>query len=130
MLKVIFNMSDYIFTREKLYERTMDFSVRVIRMVRNMPRGVAEDVVAKQLTKSATSIGANYREASHAKSPNDFAAKLKICESEAAETLYWLQLVINAGMMPENKIQALTTEAKELVAIFTAATKRAYSNRK
>ncbi|MDO5464440.1 MAG: four helix bundle protein [Akkermansia sp.] len=93
-------------------------------------KGVAEDVVAKQLTKSATSIGANYREASHAKSPNDFAAKLKICESEAAETLYWIQLIINSELMSPGKMQALENEARELVAIFTAATKRAYTRRK
>lgn len=115
---------------DNLYDRTMDFSVRIIHMVKNMPKGIAEDVIAKQLTKSATSIGANYREASHAKSANDFAAKLKICESEAAETLYWIQLIINSELMTPGKMQALENEARELVAIFTAATKRAYTRRK
>ncbi len=117
------------FTRCDMYERTMLFSVRIVRLVKSMPKGIAEDTIAKQLTKSATSIGANYREASHAKSPNDFAAKLKICEGEAAETLYWLQLIIQSNLMPENMMQAIVQEAKELVAILTTASRNAYARR-
>ena len=110
-------------TREEMYERTMQFSVRIVRMVKAMPRGIAEDVIAKQLTKSATSIGANYREACHGKSTADFVAKLKISEGEADETLYWLQLLVNSGIMKQSKLQALIDEANELVAILTASTK-------
>ena len=110
-------------TREEMYERTMQFSVRIVRMVKAMPRGIAEDVIAKQLTKSATSIGANYREACHGKSTADFVSKLKICEGEADETLYWLQLLVNSGIMKQSKLQALIDEANELVAILTASTK-------
>ena len=110
-------------TREEMYERTMQFSVRIVRMVKAMPRGIAEDVIAKQLTKSATSIGANYREACHGKSTADFVSKLKISEGEADETLYWLQLLVNSGSMKQSKLQALIDEANELVAILTASTK-------
>ena len=110
-------------TREEMYERTMQFSVRIVRMVKSMPRGIAEDVIAKQLTKSATSIGANYREACHGKSTADFVSKLKISEGEADETLYWLQLLVNSGIMKQSKLQALIDEANELVAILTASTK-------
>ena len=110
-------------TREEMYERTMQFSVRIVRMVKAMPRGIAEDVIAKQLTKSATSIGANYREACHGKSSADFVSKLKISEGEADETLYWLQLLVNSGIMKQSKLQALIDEANELVAILTASTK-------
>lgn len=106
-----------------MYERTMQFSVRIVRMVKAMPRGIAEDVIAKQLTKSATSIGANYREACHGKSTADFVSKLKISEGEADETLYWLQLLVNSGIMKQSKLQALIDEANELVAILTASTK-------
>ena len=102
-------------TREEMYERTMQFSVRIVRMVKAMPRGIAEDVIAKQLTKSATSIGANYREACHGKSTADFVSKLKISEGEADETLYWLQLLVNSGIMKQSKLQALIDEANELV---------------
>ena len=110
-------------TREEMYERTMQFSVRIVRMVKAMPRGIAEDVIAKQLTKSATSIGANYREACHGKSTADFVSKLKISEGEADETLYWLQLLVNSGIMKQSKLQALIDEANELVAILTTSTK-------
>ena len=110
-------------TREEMYERTMQFSVRIVRMVKAMPRGIAEDVIAKQLTKSATSIGANYREACHGKSTADFVSKLKISEGEADETLYWLQLLVNSGIMKQSKLQALIDESNELVAILTASTK-------
>jgi four helix bundle protein len=110
-------------TREEMYERTMQFSVRIVRMVKAMPRGIAEDVIAKQLTKSATSIGANYREACHGKSTADFVSNLKISEGEADETLYWLQLLVNSGIMKQSKLQALIDEANELVAILTASTK-------
>jgi four helix bundle protein len=110
-------------TREEMYERTMQFSVRIVRMVKAMPRGMAEDVIAKQLTKSATSIGANYREACHGKSTADFVSKLKISEGEADETLYWLHLLVNSGIMKQSKLQALIDEANELVAILTASTK-------
>ncbi len=91
-------MNEQKFTKCDLYERTMEFAVRVIKMTKALPKGIEEDVIAHQVTKSATSIGANYREASHAKSPSDFAAKLKICEGEAKETLYWLQLIIRTKM--------------------------------
>ena len=115
-------------TREEMYERTMQFSVRIVRMVKAMPRGIAEDVIAKQLTKSATSIGANYREACHGKSTADFVSKLKISEGEADETLYWLQLLVNSGIMKQSKLQALIDEANELVAILTASTKTSYQS--
>ena len=114
--------------RTMLLERTMQFSVRVIHLVRALPRGIAEDSIAKQLVRSATSIGANYRETIHAKSKADFAAKLKICESEAAETLYWLELLIQSGTVPEHKLSELIHETRELVAIFTSSTKTAYKS--
>lgn len=106
-----------------MYKRTTTFAVRVIRMIKSMPRGICEDSIAKQLTRSATSIGANYREACHAKSTDDFAYKLKICEAEADETYYWLELLVQSDIMPERKLSDLMREAQELVAILTAATK-------
>ena len=122
-------MSKPPFTREDMYKRTMDFTVRIINMVRKMPQGVAENAVADQLMRSAASIGANYREASHARSANDFAAKLKICEGEAAESLYWIQAIIKSNILPQPKMAALEQEAKELVSILTTVAKHAYAHR-
>lgn len=115
-------------TREEMYERTMAFSIRVQKLVKVMPRGIAEDVIAKQLTRSATSIGANYREACHGKSTADFVSKLKICEGEADETLYWLQLLVNSDMMPAARMQTLIDEAREFVATFTFGTRTTRHN--
>lgn len=113
-----------------MYERTLQFSVRVIAMIEAMPKSPSAHSIALQLSRSATSIGANYREACHAKSFNDFAYKLKICEGEADETLYWLQVIVRSGLMKPSKMQALIDEANALVAIFTAACKTAYQKRK
>ena len=123
-------MGTHTITKEVLNERTMAFAVRIVRLVRSLPKGIAENAIAHQLIKSATSVGANYREACHAKSPNDFSAKLKICEGEAAETLYWLELIVNADIVPNHKMEALIREANELLAIMTAAAKSSYNNRK
>ena len=109
--------------RDEMHKRTMQFSVRVVRMVKAMSSGIAEDVIARQLVKSATSIGANDREACHGKSSADFVSKLKICEGEADETLYWLQLLVNTGIMQQSKMQALINEADEFVAMLTASTR-------
>lgn len=115
-------------TKDEMYQRTMLFSTRILHMVKAMPKGMAEDVIARQLIRSATSIGANYREACHGRSKSDFIAKIKICEGEADETLYWLELLVNSGIMKQSKMQQLIDEANELVAIFTASTKTARSS--
>ena len=114
--------------REEMYERTLKFAARVLKMLKTLSHDIVDDVIVKQLTRSATSIGANYREACHARSSNDFASKLKICEGEANETLYWLLLLVESGIMKECKMSALIAEARELVAIFTASTRKAYQN--
>lgn len=115
-------------SKDEMYQRTMLFSTRILHMVKAIPKGMAENVIARQLIRSATSIGANYREACHGRSRSDFIAKIKICEGEADETLYWLELLVNSGIMKLNRMQNLIDEANELVAIFTASTKTARSN--
>lgn len=114
--------------RRDLNERTLTFATRVIKLIKSLPKETSENIIAIQLSKSATSIGANYREACHAKSPRDYASKLKICEGEAAETPYWLQLISNSGIIQEKRLSNLIQESRELVAIFTSATKKAYIN--
>lgn len=113
-----------------MYDRTLAFAARVTMLIKSIPRGFSEDNIARQLAKSSTSIGANYREACHAKSPDDFASKLKICEGEADETLYWLQLLCDTEIIPRRRMVNLIQEAKELVSILTASTKTAYARRK
>ena len=117
-------------TKQEMYERTLAFATRVATLIKSIPRGFSEDNISRQLAKSSTSIGANYREACHARSQDDFASKLKICEAEADETLYWLQLLVSTNIIPKRLLHNLMQEDRELVAILTASTKTAYSHRR
>ena len=80
--------------REEMKRRTKQFALRVIRLVESLPRGRTADVIGKQLLRSGTSVGANYRSACRAKSPADFISKMGIVEEEADESLYWMELLI------------------------------------
>src|SRR5947207_15435942 len=82
---------------DDLRPRTKAYALRVIRLVESLPRNRTADVIGKQLLRSATSVGANYRAACRAKSPADFTAKMGIVEEEADESLYWMELLIESG---------------------------------
>ena len=109
--------------KNELEERTWGFALRVIRFVAALPKGRIGDVLGRQLLRSGTSIGANYREANRAESRRDFIHKIAIVEKEAAETQYWLSLLneIEAGSPKERNW--LLRESTELLAIFTTAGK-------
>ena len=77
-------------------------------------------VIRNQITKSGTSIGANYREANRARSRADFNNKIKICESEASETQYWMEVIVETGSLSWEKVKPEYDECSELVAIFTS----------
>ncbi len=113
-----------------LKERTQKFALRVIRMVRVLPRSTEAFVIGKQLIRSATSVGANYRSAQRGKSKPDFIAKLAIAEEEADESCYWLELTIAAELLPQKRVEPLLQEAREITAILTAAGKTAKKCRK
>jgi four helix bundle protein len=81
-------------------------------------------VIKYQITKSGTSVGANYREANRAKSKADFINKIKICESEASETVYWIELLTDLNWFDANEIQSANKEANEILAIFTSIGKK------
>ncbi|MDO5449871.1 MAG: four helix bundle protein [Akkermansia sp.] len=109
--------------KQELQKRTQQFALRIIRLQAALPKGTAEYVLGKQLLRCGTSVGANYRAACLAKSRADFAAKLKICEEEADESIYWLELICMAGLMPEPRVQPLADEARQIAAIMAAACK-------
>ena len=104
--------------------RTKRFSLAVIHYVSKLPRNRETDVLARQLLRSATSIGANYREANRGVSRADFANKIGIIQKESAETQYWIELLIDSGLGATASSAALLTESTELLAIFTASGKR------
>lgn len=112
-------------TPQELKARTKAFAVRIIKLAGSVPRDQSTQIISRQMLRSATSVGANYRAACRARSRADFAAKLAIAEEEADETLYWLELLTESGLVNSERLKGLMKEADELVAIITAARKTA-----
>lgn len=106
---------------ENLRQRTKEFGMRVIRMWKSLPNTTLSEVLGKQLLRCATSVAANYRAACLAKSEPDFFNKIKICQEEADESCLWIEYIIEAGILPENKLRNLLDEAQQLTAIMTAS---------
>ena len=98
-----------------LKERTQTFALGAIRLVRALPNSAEAWVIGKQLLRSATSVGANYRACQRGKSRADFIAKLAIAEEEADECCYWLELVVAAELLPRKRVEPLLQEAGETV---------------
>jgi four helix bundle protein len=111
--------------QQELKNRTKRFALKIIQLVETLPKSRTGDVIGRQLLKSATSVGANYRAACRARSHADFISKMGIVEEEADETIYWLELLIESRLMKRNLIEDLVKEADELTAIFTASCKSA-----
>ncbi|MDI9397585.1 MAG: four helix bundle protein [Candidatus Pacebacteria bacterium] len=107
--------------KAELKQRTKGFSLNLIRFLQSLPKNYLGEALGRQLLKSGTSIGANYREANRAESKADFIHKLAIAEKEASETVYWLELMLEAGIGANQEAIRLMQEAKELLAIFSAA---------
>src|SRR6266699_2958932 len=107
-----------------LEARTKRFALSVIRFSSSLPRTREGDVLARQFLRSATSIGANYREANRGVSRADFANKIGTVQKEASETQYWIELLIKAGIGARDSAQDLHKEPSELLAIFTAIGKK------
>jgi four helix bundle protein len=112
-------------TPEELKARTKAFALRIVRLVDAMPRSQAGQIISRQLLRSATSVGANYRAACRAQSRSEFAAKLSIVVEEADETLYWLELLKESGLIKPGLLTEVIREADELVAIAVSSRKTA-----
>ncbi len=109
---------------DDLRNRTKAFSLRVIRLFGALPRTVEAQVIGKQLLRSATSVGANYREGTRARSDAEFIAKLGDCLKELEETAYWFELLAESGIVAPEKLAPLQDETNQLLAILTAIVKR------
>src|SRR5262245_41766951 len=103
--------------------RTKELALRVIKLVGTLPKNQALEIIGKQLLRSATSVGANYRAACRGKSPADVLNKLAIVEEEADETLYWMELLIESEIISEVKLLGLMSETNEIVAMTVASIK-------
>jgi len=106
---------------ENLRDRTTRFALRIVRMYSALPSTVPAQVMGKQILRSGTSIGAQYREADRARSTPEFISKMESALQEIDETQYWLELLIGAGIVPAGKLAELTKETDELAAIFVAS---------
>ena len=107
-------------TSEELKLRTKKFSLRVINLIESLPNSISGKVIANQLIRSATSVGANYRSACRSRSKAEFVSKIRIVEEEADESLYWLEIIKESKLVREVRIADLIKEAMELTAIFTS----------
>jgi four helix bundle protein len=116
-------MDNREFSRE-LEKRIREFAVMIIRLSAKLPNTPECKVVRTQITKSGTSIGANYREANRSRSKADFKNKIKICESEASETQYWLEIISETKWLSTEEIKHEYEECSELLAIFTSISKK------
>ena len=117
---------------EELFKaRTRKLALEIIALVEALPRNRTADVIGRQLLRSGTSIGSNYRAACRGKSKADVIAKLSIVEEEADETMYWLDLLLETNMADESRVRSLLNETNEIVAMTVASIKtlRAQSNR-
>lgn len=102
-----------------LKSRTKIFALAIIRLVSELPKTTAGYELEKQVLRSATSVGANYRSSQRGRSRAEFISKLSIVQEEADETVFWLELIQESELLPKEKTALLLKEADELTAIFT-----------
>lgn len=106
---------------EELRDRTKTFALQIVRFFRSLPRDPDLQILGKQLLRSGTSIGANYRAACRGRSHAEFTAKIGVVVEEADETMYWLELIAETHAVNPRSLDPLLNEARELTAIFNAA---------
>jgi four helix bundle protein len=111
--------------------RTKRLALRVVRLVEALPKGITAETIPRQILRSATSVGANYRAACRSGSDAAMIAKLNIVAEEADETLFWLEILVESGLVPKIRLVDLMAEADEITAMTTASLKtlRAKSHR-
>ncbi len=110
---------------QELRQRTKAFAVRIMRMCRTIPNSREGNIVNNQILRSATSLAANYRAVGLARSKAEFISKLGIVVEEADETVFWLELLAENGIVPASRLRDLLNEGNQLVAIFLASRKTA-----
>lgn len=103
-----------------LERRTRAFAVQIIKLSSLLPNTPEGRVIRNQITKSGTSLGANYREANRSRSRADFSSRIKISESEASETQYWLEIINDVGWISKIQIEPVYQECCELLAVFSS----------
>jgi len=110
---------------EELKRRMKRFALAIVRLVQSLPPGRNPATLGQQLLRAGTSPGANYRAACRARSRADFVAKMGIVEEELDESIYWIELLVEAGILPATTVEALMKEAEELLRITVASIRTA-----
>ncbi len=113
---------------EGLKNRTKKYALRIIKLTQALPQNTAGWAISKQLVRSGTSVGANYRAVCRSRSSADFVSKLGIVIEEADESAFWLELIIEGGLMKEELVNPLLQETNELISIMVASLKTIRSN--
>ena len=113
-----------------LYDLTKKLGIEVIKFSTTLPRDIPSKIIASQLVRSATSVGANYRSVCRARSKADFIAKLGLVEEEADETLYWLEILQETAIVSELSIKNIYSIAKQILAMTISSLKTAKKNPK
>jgi four helix bundle protein len=114
---------------EQLRERTQQFSLRVIRLFKALPKNEEARVIGRQLLRPGTSVGANYRATGRARSRKEFISKMNIVLEEIDESVFWIELLEKAGIVSSKRLAALLDEANQLLLIFSAAVRTARRNK-
>ena len=114
--------------QEELKARTKQFGLRVMKLVDALPANTAGRAIGNQLIRSATSVGANYRAACRGRSKAEFIAKIGTVAEEADESAFWLEMILDGGLLKSDLVAPLQQEAEELTAIFTASGRTAKIN--
>ena len=117
-------------SKPQLKPRTKQFAIRTIRLVEALPATRTADVIGRQLLRSALSVGSNYRSACRARSRADFVSKMGIVEEEIDECLYWMEMLIEGGVMKQERFEPLMSEAGEIAAMVVASIRTARRNRR
>ena len=116
-------------TQEEMKARTKQFALRILKLVRSLPPNLVTETIGKQLLRSGTSVGANYRASCRAKSSADFINKLAIVEEEADESIYWMELLIEAQIVKENLLKNLIDEGNQILSIVVSTIRTAKEKR-
>ncbi len=116
-------------TENDLLHRTKAFALRAMKLADLLPKRASGWSIASQLCRAGTSVGANYRAACKGRSKAEFIAKLGIVEEEADECQFWMEMIIEGGLIKSNLVEPLLDEARQITAII-AASKRTARNRK
>jgi four helix bundle protein len=115
-------------TREQMKMRTKDYASRVVKLCAALPNNWVAQTLGKQLLRSGTSLGANYRAVCRAKSSSDFINKLRIVEEECDESLFWMEMLVDNNLVKSTRLEPLMREADEILSIAVASAKTARSS--